>query len=885
MCIRKIENSSNIVRLECPLNCNVALENAILDDISPNDCGGFGSGLCSDSSGWVDVWGRECWWFEGNNDPGCLTDFMFPNGDNVTSKDACCYCGGGECKDTCFNTFDKGCTNDEEWTAIINHEIISCDWFEENDEPGCVNTYYQFLSMDNVSDPRSSCCYCSEYCQDLRGWRDERMYFGDDRASGVEGWGCWWYEEWDQPGCPLYGDKWPDSNNISARDACCYCGGYDNTSNPPVCYDYIEWYIGWVDDNGVGREYGCDLFWYNDEPGCPLYGDITNEDNISGYEACCYCDGGLLDVPSGTPTTSAGPSHRYMPSATPSLTPTGRPSNEYEPSAIPTITCYNYIGWLDSNYNGCEYYEVLEDFGCPDSIDLWPNADGITASEACCYCGGGLLEVPVCYDYIGWLDALEIGCWWYEYNLVPGCPYVGDMNPNDNGITAREACCYCGGGSSEVPSAAPNYQYQLTERPSVTCYDYVGWVDSFDVGCDFYEYISDTGCEYRWNFNANDDGISAFEACCFCGGGFNTIGSDFLNPHCDDNHADWRNIALTKYIPGEDQSCDVLEYYISVIKKQANIDLTQFYCNDLHNGTSGMKDACCICRSIVDDAFTDYDTNDEEDISCINDDLQIPKPWPQRNCEWFAQNRSRCEEFGESTILIEGSDVPTRNANEVCCVCGGGIQGCNEFNHDWVDSHPVEPFSCSQYNDNDRCAADGSGLISLGHNANTQCCVCGGGYTFNNNVIAIATDKACLDEKDWQSNNFTCSSFVDEFGAPDVDRCLAFGHLSSIHGVNASRGCCDCWYGYEADTGGGYQGVLLGKMFRVGISNYTDLEYVHNVTNGNIEENSTLYNFVRDASEAYGFGLIQYDLNELKETRGLGKVLDNTYYDACLDGE
>jgi len=144
--------------------------------------------------------------------------------------------------------------------------------------------------------------------------------------------------------------------------------------------------------------------------------------------------------------------------------------------------------------------------------------------------------------------------------------------------------------------------------------------------------------QYRWNFNANDDGISANEACCYCGGGFNTIGFDFMSPHCDDNHTDWRNIALTKYIPGEDQTCDVLEYYISVIKKQAHIDLTQFYCNDLHNGTSGMKDACCICSSIVDDEFTDYDTNDEKDISCVNDDIQIPKPWPQRNCEWFAKN-------------------------------------------------------------------------------------------------------------------------------------------------------------------------------------------------------------------------------------------------------
>jgi len=140
------------------LNSNIALENAIVDDVSSNDCGGFGSGLCSDSSGWVDVWGRECWWFEGNDDPGCPTNFVFPNGDYVTSKDACCYCGGGECKDTCFSTLDKGCRNDEEWTAIINHEIISCDWFEENDEPGCVKTYYHFLSMDNVSDPRLSCC-------------------------------------------------------------------------------------------------------------------------------------------------------------------------------------------------------------------------------------------------------------------------------------------------------------------------------------------------------------------------------------------------------------------------------------------------------------------------------------------------------------------------------------------------------------------------------------------------------------------------------------------------------------------------------------------------------------------------------------------------------
>jgi len=122
--------------------------------------------------------------------------------------------------------------------------------------------------------------------------------------------------------------------------------------------------------------------------------------------------------------------------------------------------------------------------------------------------------------------------------------------------------------------------------------------------------------------------------------------------------------------------------------------------------------------------------------------------------------------------------------------------------------------------------------------------------------------------------------FVDEFEAPDIEKCLAFGHIESIHGVNASEGCCDCWYGYDADTGGGYQGILLGKMLRIGMMNYTDLEYVHNVTrSGDVEEDSTIYEFVRNASESCGFGLIHYTINELNMPS-----VDDTYY-ACLNGE
>jgi len=755
LCNRSIEDPSSTLRLECPLNCDSMLDNVTIDSDASNDCGGLGSRLCSNYFEWLDDIGRGCDFYEQFDNPGCrATGDMSPKEDGITANDACCYCGGGECNTTCFDATDDECTNDNEWTAIVGNETISCDWFEDNDEPGCVNTYAYFLMAD-VSDPRGSCCYCSEYCQDLPGWRDVRVHDDYGYVYGWRGWECDWYEEWDEPGCPLYGDKWPDDDGITAREACCYCHGYDPDSAPPACYDYNGWEI-----DGLG----CEGYELVEDPGCPYYGDCCpDEDGITGIDACCYCGGGgSMNIP------SAYPSSKYAPTVTPSVTPTDKPSHQYEPTVTPSVT----------------------------------------------------------------------------------------------------------------PTDKPSHQYEPTVTPTVTCYDYNGWVEN----CDLLETNDDPGCPRYGGIWADRMGMDAYAACCYCGGGwFAPYNEDDVNDQCDDNDIHWQNIASTIYLPSNHQSCDELEYYISILDNQvgSGVGLTEYYCNMLHNGTVFMKDVCCICNPNQNDEPT---FNDDES-SCV--DIQIPKPWPQRNCEWFARDVSHCQEFGASTILIEGdSNVPQRSANDVCCVCGGGTRECLEFNDNWMDSHPDEPFNCSQYDSEERCAADGSGLISFGHNANTQCCICGGGYTFrNNNVIVNATNQTCLDESDWQSNNLTCSSFVDKFGAPDVEQCLALGHITSIHGVNASEGCCECWYGYDADTGGGYQGMLIGEMFRIGMMNYTDLEYVHNVTSSSdVEEDSTLYEFVRNASKFYGFGLVHYDMNELRKTRGLGRISNDAYH-ACLDGE
>mmetsp|Transcript_14964 Transcript_14964/g.36455 ORF Transcript_14964/g.36455 Transcript_14964/m.36455 type:complete len:473 (+) Transcript_14964:1978-3396(+) len=51
--------------------------------------------------------------------------------------------------------------------------------------------------------------------------------------------------------------------------------------------------------------------------------------------------------------------------------------------------CTNSVGWVDTAGHGCGWYEVED--AC-SSTDLYIDADGISANEACCFCGGGINE-------------------------------------------------------------------------------------------------------------------------------------------------------------------------------------------------------------------------------------------------------------------------------------------------------------------------------------------------------------------------------------------------------------------------------------------------------------------------------------------------------------
>jgi len=179
----------------------------------------------------------------------------------------------------------------------------------------------------------------------------------------------------------------------------------------------------------------------------------------------------------------------------------------------------------------------------------------MTANQACCACGGGTTNgtvapsptpapTPVCIDDpVGWYDSSspDYTCEWYG-SKAWYCESYGDSWSNF-GMTANQACCVCGGGSTNgtvTPSPTPAPTPVPTNNSTsnvTTCTDNpVGWydIDGPFYNCTWYANkiafngtCGDTGD--RWeNFNT-----TANQACCVCGGGT----SNFTSNISDNMHS------------------------------------------------------------------------------------------------------------------------------------------------------------------------------------------------------------------------------------------------------------------------------------------------------------------------------------------------------------
>jgi hypothetical protein len=56
------------------------------------------------------------------------------------------------------------------------------------------------------------------------------------------------------------------------------------------------------------------------------------------------------------------------------------------PEAAPVADCEDFPNWKDADGNGCDIYE---DERCCAKFGKSENEEGISADEACCVCGGG----------------------------------------------------------------------------------------------------------------------------------------------------------------------------------------------------------------------------------------------------------------------------------------------------------------------------------------------------------------------------------------------------------------------------------------------------------------------------------------------------------------
>ena len=114
-----------------------------------------------------------------------------------------------------------------------------------------------------------------------------------------------------------------------------------------------------------------------------LYASLRNRTTgISALTACCICGGGIH--PTISPTTK------------PSSEPTPSPTGETE---RPTVSPHhlehcNDFNWIDIDGDDCEFYVVQA--ACYAGMQYQTQTyfeefarDGITAREACCQCGGG----------------------------------------------------------------------------------------------------------------------------------------------------------------------------------------------------------------------------------------------------------------------------------------------------------------------------------------------------------------------------------------------------------------------------------------------------------------------------------------------------------------
>lgn len=220
--------------------------------------------------------------------------------------------------------------------------------------------------------------------------------------------------------------------------------------------------------------------------------------------------------------------------------------------------CFDNLGWVDSGGDNCVWYEEHQDnkqyYGnaCSEgkvtnmnTVQAYPNSDGVNAAEACCVCGGGTVgendftyreSNKYCVDQWdlnegpNWDDLAYLGlsdCAAAVRRETASSSRQGNQGNCVAGYFSYDAInsyCYCSARGSDCGNVA-NWEDYDGENLYFMCKDRTNWMDTDGDNCETH-YYAETWCEngtvtdpQNVSKYADNSGVSAAEACCNCGGG------------------------------------------------------------------------------------------------------------------------------------------------------------------------------------------------------------------------------------------------------------------------------------------------------------------------------------------------------------------------------
>jgi len=379
-------------------------------------------GECENLPGWLDSTYFGCYayaalaWCNSSGqagitwDPdwGSLGDYADENG--VGPAEACCVCGGGSRSGSVTSIATSTSTVSQQ-TAPITHPSTS-------QADTSVTTVTSTTATASSSAAALEARQTTRGCKCLQAWKDA-SYECDSYCCNPDNdeHGLWCLVAEDQKECQ--GDGWgycaspdaPLSGTCQDTDATWKDSGGDS------CEDYAMY--AYCERGGLGS--GWEEAW----------GSLSKYSNQGkdASDVCCICGGGELtgELPGN------GEQH-----------------------------CFNFpVLWQDSEGRTCSTYRNEELCSGASGMDEIQ----IGSDKACCACGGG----GTCTDDATWTDRVDRDC-----RIYAELDWCSELTPDGlgggwksewgtleafarDGVSARTACCVCGGGHKVVDTDVFHY--------------------------------------------------------------------------------------------------------------------------------------------------------------------------------------------------------------------------------------------------------------------------------------------------------------------------------------------------------------------------------------------------------------------------------------------